>query len=88
MVVVWLYILSLCIEVIKFWLSAYPSCVEVIVVEFGFVPLSLFCRGDCCFTFVPCLLCRGGCVGEEELCTRNFVIINLSVEIPFVGDPV
>ena len=59
-VVLWICAHPSCVEVIKFWLCAnpssvevvvlwvcgYPSCVEVIVVEFGFVPLSLLCKGD------------------------------------------
>ena len=54
-----------------------PSCIEAIVVEFGVVPLSLLCRDDCCFDFVPCLLCRSGCVGERscilEVCNCKFL---------------
>ena len=36
--------------------------------------LSFLCRGDYCFGFVPCLLCRGGC-WREELCTPNLVLV-------------
>ena len=57
------------------------------MVEFGFVPISLLCRGDCCFGFVPYLLCRGG-YWREELCTPNIVLANSSVEVPCVGGPV
>ena len=45
------------------------------MVEFGFVALSLLCRGDCCFGFMPCLLCRDVC-WREELCTLNLVLVN------------
>ena len=65
------------VEVIVRWVSGYHSCVEVIVTEFGFVPLPLLYRGDCCFGFVPCLLCRGGCVGE-----RSCVHLTLYLQIP------
>jgi len=53
--------------------------------EFGFVPLSLLCRGNCCFGFVSCLLCRGGCVREKGAIYSKFVIANSSVEVPCVG---
>jgi len=62
----WLCAYPSSVEVVVLWVCGYPSCVEVIVVEIGFVPLSLLCRGDCCFGFVPCLLCRGGCIGERS----------------------
>ena len=54
------------VEVIIVLALCLASCVEVIMVEFGFVPLSLLCRGDCYFGFVSYLLCRGGYVGERS----------------------
>ena len=50
------------------WFGFVPLCVEVIVVEFG---------------FVPCLLYRGGS-WREELCTPNPVLANSSMEVPCV----
>ena len=47
----WLCIYPSSVEVIEFWSCGYPSCVEVIVV--WFCALSLLCKGDCCFAFVP-----------------------------------
>ena len=66
-IVVWALCLAFCVEVVVLWVCVYPSSVEVIVVEFGFVPLSLLCRSDYCFDFVPCLLSRGG-YGRERSC--------------------
>ena len=44
--------IPLSVEEVVLWICGYPSCEEVIVVEFGFVPLSLLYRGDYCFGFV------------------------------------
>ena len=51
---------------IVIWFCGYPSCEEVIVMVFGLVPYPSLCTGDCYFDFEPCLLCRGGCVGERS----------------------
>ena len=59
----WLCAYPSSVEVVMLWVCSYPSCEEVIVVEFDFVSLTLLCRGDCCFGFVPYLLCRSDCVG-------------------------
>ena len=45
--------------------------------------LSLLCRGDYCFGFVPYLLRRGGCVGE-----RSCVLLTLYLQIPRWSFPV
>ena len=82
--------IPLSVEEIVIWVCGYPSCVEVIVVGFSFVPiplcaevivvwlsaLSLLCRDDCCFGFVPYFLCRGGCVRE-----RSCVLLTLYLQI-------
>jgi len=53
----WLCAYPSSIEVIVLWVCVYPFCVKMIVVEFGFMPLSLLCRGDCCLA-----LCLASCV--------------------------
>ena len=85
-VILALYLAS-SVEVVMLWVYGCPSCVEVIVVEFGFVPLSLLYKGDCCFGFMPYLLSRGDCV-ERGVVYSNFVIANSSMEVPCVGGPV
>ena len=74
----WVCVHPSCVEVIEIviWVYGYPSCEEVIVVEVWLGALFLLCIGDCCFDFVPCLLCRGGCVGE-----RIYVLLTLYLQI-------
>ena len=55
----WFVPIPLSVEEVMIWVCGYPSCEEVIVVGVWLSALSLLCRGDCCFGFVPCLLCRG-----------------------------
>ena len=67
----WLSALSLLCEVIVVWLCAHP----------------FLCRGDCYFGFMPCLLCRDGCV-KRGVVYSKFVSVKSSVEDPCVGGPV
>ena len=72
------------VEVVLLWVCDYPSCVEMIVVVIWLSALPLLCRGDHCFGLVPCLLCRGDCIGEWS-CVLQVLSCNFSVEVPFVG---
>ena len=79
-----------CVEVIEIviWVCGYPSCEEVIVVGLALclIPLSvevivvwlsalsLLCE---VIVVVPCLLCRGGVVGEW-----SYVLLSLYLQIP------
>ena len=63
----------------------YPSFVEVIVEEFGFVGIPLSVE---VIVVVPCLLCRDYVCWREELCTPSSVLPKSSVEVPCVESPV
>ena len=70
------------------WLSAYSSCIEMIVAGFDFVPLSLLCRGNC-WSLALCLAsCVEVVVLESGVVHSKFVITNSLVKVPCVGGPV
>ena len=67
--------IPLSVEEVVLWVCDYPSCVEVIVVEFDFVPYP-----SCVEVIVVLALCLASCV-EVVVGERSSVLLTLYLQI-------